>query len=187
MPTFLQKLTLVATTVACAPGILALAQLSSEARSTSESKMSVNVSSTTSTTTTTPVPVNLGQNIVTIVLVLGVTIAITVAFLLYKTIPKCRRGEIKFGKIEFDWRAELLNQTPKKEKARRAEEKARRDAERAEGRYGDVDEGGVLNQADHQPRVEMDEVSEPVADTYNGRHMHGDDDAHVTFPRDARE
>jgi hypothetical protein len=83
------------------------------------------------TTTTTLMPVNLGENVVTIVLVLGVAIAITVAFLLYKTIPKCRRGEIKLSKIEFDWRAELLNQTPKKEKARRAEEKARRDAERA--------------------------------------------------------
>ncbi|KPA82465.1 hypothetical protein ABB37_03527 [Leptomonas pyrrhocoris] len=82
-------------------------------------------------TTKAPVPVNLNENIVTIVLILGVAIAIPLVYVLTKLIPKMRRGEILLSKIEFDWRAELLNQTSKKEKARRAEEMARRDEERA--------------------------------------------------------
>ncbi|KPI82636.1 hypothetical protein ABL78_8354 [Leptomonas seymouri] len=97
-----------------------------------------------------PAPVNLNQNIVTIVLILGVSIAVSLIFVLSKLIPKLRRGELSLSKMEFDWRAELLNQTPTKEKARRAEEtarrneeRARRNEERAAGRYADVDERGM--------------------------------------------
>lgn len=65
------------------------------------------------------VEVNLSGSIVTAVLLLGVVIAVSVILALYQLIPKIRAGGLKFSKFDFDIRAELLNATPKKEKARR--------------------------------------------------------------------
>ncbi|KAG5468823.1 hypothetical protein CUR178_01659 [Leishmania enriettii] len=114
----------------------------------------------TTTMTVAPVPVNLNLNIVTTVLILGVSIAAALIFALWKLYPQIRSGELTLSKIEFDWRAELLNQTPKKEKARReaerlrrAEEKTRRE-EMAADRFCANDEGDV-QYTSMQPRVEL--------------------------------
>ncbi|KPA82464.1 hypothetical protein ABB37_03526 [Leptomonas pyrrhocoris] len=169
----MQKYTLVTAVVACGPAIFAVAQGESAA-------------STTTTTTKTPVPVNLGQNIVTTVLILGVTTGVTLVYVLTKLIPKMRRGEISLSKIEFDWRAELLNQTSKKEKARRAEEMAVR-------RYGEVDESGMRTSSETQPRVQIrgadkaDEADKAAEEIYSSRNTREEEDAHVTFPREHRE
>lgn len=182
----LQKFLLVAAVMACTNGIFAAAQEPANSGSTT---VATTTTTTTAkpTTTTTPVPVNLNQNIVTTVLILGVTVAVTLIYVLSQMIPKYRRGELSFSKIDFDWRAELLNQTPKKEKLRRAEEKARRDEERAPRRYGDVDESGIHNGSDTQPRVELRETDEPVAEANGSRNGGEDQDTHVTFPREHRE
>ena len=184
----LQKFLLAAAVMACTHGIFAVAQEPANSGSTTVATTTTTTTTTAKpTTTTTPVPVNLNQNIVTTVLILGVTVAVTLIYVLSQLIPKYRRGELSFSKIDFDWRAELLNQTPKKEKLRRAEEKARRDEERAPRRYGDVDESGIHNGSDTQPRVELRETDEPVAEANGSRNGREDQDTHVTFPREHRE
>lgn len=80
------------------------------------------------------VDANLSGNIVTAVLILGVSIGVALILVLSKVIPMVRSGELSFKTIEFDWRAELLNATPKKEKARLAAEQAQR-REMAAQRY----------------------------------------------------
>ncbi|KPI82835.1 hypothetical protein ABL78_8155 [Leptomonas seymouri] len=182
----MQKLTFVTAALACTPTIFALAQ--------GESAAPTSDSATMNPPSAVPVPVNLSQNIVTIVLILGVSIAVSLIFVLSKLIPKLRRGELSFSKIEFDWRAELLNQTPTKEKVRRAEEtarrneeRARRNEERAAGHYADVDERGMRNQSAVQPRIEMRETDEPVAVACGSREPREDDDALVKPPREHRE
>ncbi|KAG5468411.1 hypothetical protein LSCM1_02391 [Leishmania martiniquensis] len=71
----------------------------------------------TTTMTAAPIPVSRGLNIVSTLLILGVSIAAALIFALWKLLPRIRSGELTFSKIDSRWRAELLNQTPKKEKA----------------------------------------------------------------------
>ncbi|KAL0506796.1 LOW QUALITY PROTEIN: hypothetical protein Q4I29_003238 [Leishmania shawi] len=146
----------------------------------------------TTTMTAAPVPVNLSLNIVTTVLLLGVSIAVALIYALWKVLPKIRSGELSFSKIDFDWRAELLNQTPKKEKARFAAEKARRAAEMAHreeemaaNRYCDTDEREVPY-GSTQPRVELGEVDTLVARSHHEGRKHGENDESVavTVPRE---
>lgn len=66
-----------------------------------------------------PVPVNLGGSIVTSVLILGVVFAVVIIMVLYQIVPKIRAGEMKLSNVSFDFRAQLLNEPTKKEKARR--------------------------------------------------------------------
>ncbi|KAK7195915.1 hypothetical protein NESM_000524300 [Novymonas esmeraldas] len=136
-------------------------------------------------TTAAPVPVNLGQNIVATVLILGVTIAVSLIYVLWKLIPKIRSGEVAFSKIEFDWRAELLNATPKKEKARRAAEKARREEELAAGRYRENDESGI-HYSNSQPRVELRDGDVAVPGSHREAQTFSETDAavKVTVPRE---
>ncbi|CAM38668.1 conserved hypothetical protein [Leishmania braziliensis MHOM/BR/75/M2904] len=146
----------------------------------------------TTTMTAAPVPVNLSLNIVTTVLLLGVSIAVALIYALWKVLPKIRSGELSFSKIDFDWRAELLNQTPKKEKARFAAEKARRAAEMAHreeemaaNRYCGPDEREVPY-GSTQPRVELGEVDTLVARSHHEGRKHGENDESVavTVPRE---
>ncbi|KAG5468410.1 hypothetical protein LSCM1_02390 [Leishmania martiniquensis] len=113
----------------------------------------------TTTMTATPVPVNLSLNIVTTVLILGVSIAAALIFALWKLLPRIRSGELTFSKIEFDWRAELLNQTPKKEKARREAERLRRAEQTARREVMAADHLRDGNEGDvhytMQPKVEL--------------------------------
>ncbi|CBZ30475.1 uncharacterized protein [Leishmania mexicana MHOM/GT/2001/U1103] len=139
----------------------------------------------TTTTIAAPVPVNLRLNIITAVLILGVSLVLTLVYTLWKLLPRIRSGELSFSKFEFDWRAELLNQTPKKEKARRATEKARREEEMASGCNRDNDEGRV-QYAHTQPRVEVGEGDAAAARSQRKgqRHVEADVSVAVTVPRE---
>ncbi|KAK7195914.1 hypothetical protein NESM_000524200 [Novymonas esmeraldas] len=114
-------------------------------------------------TTAAPIPANVGRNVVVTVLILGVTIAVSLIYVLWKLIPKIRSGEVAFSKFEFDWRAELLNATPKKEKARRAAEKARREEELAAADVVRVD-GAEHYQQNEPLSLREDGASHPRAD-----------------------
>ncbi|GET92430.1 hypothetical protein, conserved [Leishmania tarentolae] len=136
-------------------------------------------------TTETPVPVNLRLNIITSVLILGVSLLLALTYAMWKIVPMIRSGELSFSKIEFDWRAELLNETPKKEKARRAAEKALREEEMASGFNPNKKEGSV-QYAHTQPRVEVEVGSAVAASSqHNGqRYGKSDESVAVTVPRE---
>ncbi|CAM38669.1 conserved hypothetical protein [Leishmania braziliensis MHOM/BR/75/M2904] len=68
----------------------------------------------TTTMTAAPISVNRGVNMAPVALVLGVSMVVALIYALWKVLPKTRSGELSSSKIHFDWRAELLNQTPKK-------------------------------------------------------------------------
>ncbi|CAG9582241.1 conserved hypothetical protein [Leishmania major strain Friedlin] len=137
------------------------------------------------TTTAAPVLVNLRLNIITAVLILGVSLVLALVYTLWKLLPRIRSGELSFSKLEFDWRAELLNQMPKKEKVRRAAEKARREEEMASGCDRDKNEGHVQYAA-MQPRVEVGEGDAAAARSQRSGQRHGeaDESVAVTMPRE---
>lgn len=102
-------------------------------------------SCTTTATTPTVPPINLSGSIVTLVLILGVSIAVTLLFSCSKVVPKIIAGEIKFDKFDYDFRAELLGMTSKKEKLQRAEDERQRQENRlaVQARYRDEQEAAA--------------------------------------------
>ncbi|CAD2214838.1 hypothetical protein, conserved [Angomonas deanei] len=76
------------------------------------------------------VGINESDNIVTIVLILGVTLAVTLIIIAYHLYLKHKEGKLHFKCPDIDWKAELLNTTTKKQKQEREERIAKLRAER---------------------------------------------------------
>ncbi|CAM71788.1 hypothetical protein (pseudogene) [Leishmania infantum JPCM5] len=68
----------------------------------------------TTTMTRSPMYADDGVNMIPVMMVVGVSIVLALVYTLWRLLPRIRSGELSSSKLGSKWRAELLNQTPKK-------------------------------------------------------------------------